>query len=85
MLVYQRVTMVDVIGRHFVGMKSGVREHVMFYDMFQMFFFFLGKWGKKILVMMDGTRQRRVVGSFDVASLICNGLGGLVPRLSQVR
>lgn len=34
---------------------------------------------------MDGTRQRRVVGSFDVASLICNGLGGLVPRLSQVR
>jgi hypothetical protein len=39
MLVYQRVTMVDVIGRHFVGMKSGVREHVMFYDMFQMFFF----------------------------------------------
>ena len=47
--------------------------------------FVLGEWGKKILVMMDGTRQRRVVGSFDVASLICNGLGGLVPRLSQVR
>ena len=29
--------MVDVIGRHFVGMKSDVREHVMFYGMFQMF------------------------------------------------